>query len=964
MKIVSRCHGWMLMGMTLALSVGMIIAGTQPVSAQASLTITTTSLPAGSVGFLYGATLMATGGNPSQYSWSIVSGALPLGLSLDSATGTISGTPTTAGMSNFKVQVTFSFFPTEQTAQKDLSIRIDPGLVITTSSLPTGTVGSTYSTGLSASGGTPPYRWAVATGSLPAGLTLSGATIGGTPTAAGTSNFTLRVTDSGQPAQSKQISLSLVILPGSLIITTTSLPAATVGTPYSQTLSAGGGTAPYTWSIASGSLPPGLTLSGATISGTPSAPGTSNFTVRVADKSTPQQTVQTPFTLSVIAPLTISTTSLPAGASGIAYQQTLSATGGTPNYTWSIAAGALPLGVTLSATGTLSGIPAAAGTFHFTVLVTDQSNPQKSSQKDFVLTIGTSLSIVTQSPLPAGIVVQNYSQPLTAVGGTPPYHWVLASGQLPPGIALSDAGLVSGIPSAAGTFTATIQVSDSAGAATTRSFDLRIDDLLTITTGSLPDAAVGASYSKQLEASLQAVTWSVTSGNLPPGLALSASGLISGTPTTTGTFSFTVGVTSGTPAQTANSSFQIKVSPALTIATAAALPQGVAFTPYSAALSATGGLPPYTWSISGGALPNGLTLSTTGAISGTPTVSGDFTFTAQVADGGGGQASRGFTVSIQKGTLRITTQTLPVGIQGSAYSQQLQASGGPTPYIWTVLSGSLPSGLVLTPAGLLQGTPSTTIASATFQLLVVDSSGANDNHTFTMAVGPPTGSLSLTGVPGTIDPAQQLPIALSLSAGYPFTLSGTLNMAFASTAVIPADDPMVQFSTGGRSVTFTIPANSTTAVFPSQLMLLAGTVAGTITVTASIQNGVSAVSLASITVPSVVPKITAVSASRISGGLQVTVSGYSPERRVTEVDFGFDIRTSSGSTQRVNLAAAAESEFKDWFQSSASVPFGSTFVFQQLFGVNGDSTAIQTVTITLKNGQGSTASSRVPITAN
>jgi hypothetical protein len=233
-----------------------------------------------------------------------------------------------------------------------------------------------------------------------------------------------------------------------------------------------------------------------------------------------------------------------------------------------------------------------------------------------------------------------------------------------------------------------------------------------------------------------------------------------------------------------------------------------------------------------------------------------------------------------------------------------------------------------------------------------------------MGVGPPTGTLSLTGVGGTVTSAQQLPIGLSLSAGYPFALSGTVNMAFASTAVIPADDASVQFSTGGRSVTFTIPANSTTAVFPSQLMLLTGTVAGTITVSASIQNGVSAQPLASITAPAAVPKITAVSASRISGGLQVTVSGYSPERRVTEVDFGFDVRTSSGGTQRVNLTNSSESEFKDWFQSAASVPFGSTFVFQQLFGVNGDSTAIQTVTITLKNGQGSTISSPAPITAN
>ena len=186
MKIASRYHGRMLIGMTLVFSVGMIVACSQPVSAQSPLTITTASLHAGNVG-------------------------------------------------------------------------------------------STYSSDLSASGGTPPYRWAVTKGSLPPGLTLSGATIGGTPTAAGTSDFTVQVTDSGQPAQTKQIALSLVIGPALLVITRTSLPTAMVGAPYSQTLSASGGTAPYSWSIASGSLPPGLTLSGATITGTPSAPGSSNF---------------------------------------------------------------------------------------------------------------------------------------------------------------------------------------------------------------------------------------------------------------------------------------------------------------------------------------------------------------------------------------------------------------------------------------------------------------------------------------------------------------------------------------------------------------------------------------------------------------------------------------------------------------------------------------------------------------
>ena len=312
---------------------------------------------------------------------------------------------------------------------------------------------------------------------------------------------------------------------------------------------------------------------------------------------------------------------------------------------------------------------------------------------------------------------QNYSQTLTASGGTSPYHWVLASGQLPPGIALSDAGLVSGIPSAAGTFTATIQVTDSAGRTSTRSFDLRIDSLLAITTGSLPDAAVGTSYSKQLEASVQAgLTWSATSGNLPPGLALAASGLISGTPTASGTYSFSVRVASATPAQTANSSFQIKVGPALTIATAAALPQGVTFTPYSGALSATGGLPPYTWSIDQRRSSK----------------------RSDVVQYGSAQrhANRERRLHVYSASCRqrrgagipwIYRIDSTIARYGSPHRPCQLASrvphtpsnskpvAEPTPYSWAVVSGSLPPGLVLTSAGLLQGTPST-IASANFRL--------------------------------------------------------------------------------------------------------------------------------------------------------------------------------------------------------------------------------------------------------
>lgn len=170
--------------------------------------ITTSTLPAGVVNTAYSATIAATGGT-TPYSWSVTSGSLPAGLSLSSS-GTISGTPTTAGTSSFAVQVRDS---NSKTATGTLSITITAPVSITTTSLPGGTAGVMYSATLTATGGMAPYNWKITTGTLPAGLSLnatSGA-ITGTPTTAGTSSFTVQVSDSSSPANSATASLGITI---------------------------------------------------------------------------------------------------------------------------------------------------------------------------------------------------------------------------------------------------------------------------------------------------------------------------------------------------------------------------------------------------------------------------------------------------------------------------------------------------------------------------------------------------------------------------------------------------------------------------------------------------------------------------------------------------------------------------------------------------------------------------------
>src|SRR5271154_4437595 len=185
-----------------------------------------------------------------------------------------------------------------------LSLTVDSVLSITTTSLPVGALGVPYLGVVNAGGATGTFTWTQTSGNLPAGLTLSSSTtdsvvISGTPTALGTSSFTLQVSDSGGVVASATLSITINV-PPPLSVATRSLSAGTVGVSYTQTLQAASGTAPYTWTISSGSLPAGLALSGAVISGIPTTEGTSDFTVKVTDSTSP-----TPQTASADLSITI-----------------------------------------------------------------------------------------------------------------------------------------------------------------------------------------------------------------------------------------------------------------------------------------------------------------------------------------------------------------------------------------------------------------------------------------------------------------------------------------------------------------------------------------------------------------------------------------------------------------------------------------------------------------------------------
>jgi len=354
------------------------------------LTIATQSLNSGNVGTAYFASVVPQGGT-SPYTWSVSAGSLPAGLSLNGSNGSISGTPTSATSSTFTIKVSDSSSPV-QSATNQYTITIAaPTLTIDPAALSGGTVGSAYSVNVQPLGGTTPYTWAVASGTLPPGTSLNGSSgvISGTPTSAGTFTVNIRVTDSSSPVQTATQQFSLVIAPATLKIGTASLPNGTTSIAYSSTIAATGGTTPYTWSVSSGILPAGLSLntSSGAITGTPTTNGTSTFTVKVTDSGGPAQTATQTFTVSISTGLTITTTSLASGTAGLTYTATLQAQSGTPPYTWSMT-GLLPAGLTLNAsTGIISGTPTATGTFSFIVKVADTSSPAQSATQALSLFI-------------------------------------------------------------------------------------------------------------------------------------------------------------------------------------------------------------------------------------------------------------------------------------------------------------------------------------------------------------------------------------------------------------------------------------------------------------------------------------------------------------------------------------------------------------------------------------------------
>jgi hypothetical protein len=280
-------------------------AGNNAVAANATLSVTCPVitlgppvLPSGTVGAAYTQTITGSGGT-APYTFAVVSGTLPAGVVLSTA-GVLSGTPTTAGTATFTIRGTDANNCTADLPGTIIiaAAPVPPGpcpvITLAPSPLPNGTVGAAYSQLITGSGGTAPYSFGVTVGTLPAGMTLTAAgLLAGTPTTVGSTTFTIRGTDAvGCFAEvvSTIIIAAAPVPPGPCPVITlspTTIPNALVGSPFSQTLTASGGTAPYTFGVISGALPTGLTLTMVggmgLLSGTPTTNGSYAFTIRATD---------------------------------------------------------------------------------------------------------------------------------------------------------------------------------------------------------------------------------------------------------------------------------------------------------------------------------------------------------------------------------------------------------------------------------------------------------------------------------------------------------------------------------------------------------------------------------------------------------------------------------------------------------------------------------------------------------
>lgn len=812
------------------------------------LKLLTTSLSTIAAGIGYNFPLTATGGT-APYTFSVSSGALPTGLSLDSATGIISGKPDiTTGGQSYSVSIRVS----DASAQSETNsfvgtIASNPvgAIKIVSTTIPGIAVGA-VSTGISTSGGIAPLVFSISSGTLPSGLTLNTSTgeITGTiPVSAGNANygFSIAVADAAGATASK--SYSGIVNPGSAILSliTKAISPVTAGITYSFPVAVSGGAQPYAFAITSGSLPSGLSINASTgvISGTPaitSGGQTYSFTLSVSDTASQNQSVSIVGTIASnpVGSVQIVSTTIPGIAVG-SVSTGVSTSGGVTPLTFSISSGALPSGLSInSTTGAITGtVPVAQGNTNYGFSITVVDSAGGTASKSFTGTVNAGSSVLsilsTQiSPATAGV---SYSFPLTVSGGTTPYAFTVSAGNLPAGLSINNTtGEISGTPavtSGGQAYSFTIRVADAGSQIVTQQFIGTIQSnpvgSVQIVSTTIPGLTVGpVSTGIATAGGILPLTFAVTSGTLPSGLSMNTStGAITGTlpvSSANASYGFSITVTDASNASAVRPyTGTINAGTSLLTINSTTLSQFIAGVAYSYPLVITGGSSPYTFTISSGSLPTGVSLNpASGTLSGTPAVTTagqSFAFTVTTTDASNQTANKTYTATVASSTaasLVIASTTIPAPNAGSPYVAAISVSGGTPPYTFNISSGSLPSGLTLNASsGLITGTPeySTKGSAYLFTAQVTDTTNLTTSATYPGFVGTYTTALTPTTLPSAI-PSANYNGFISTTGGqapYIYSLtSGTLPVGLSLNASTGVISGTVAESEAGITRNFTI----------------------------------------------------------------------------------------------------------------------------------------------------------------